>query len=115
MKKWYAFLGLALLFTSYCYAQTVSTSTNKKAIKEFKKAYKELSNRNFTDAVTYGKLAVKEDTLFVEAYILIAESYSFLKECEYSWSYYRKALDIDIDHSPKTYLARIRKYVLWRP
>ncbi|MDR2408995.1 MAG: OmpA family protein [Bacteroidales bacterium] len=106
MKKLYALLGLIVfLFSSYSYAQTVSTSTNRKAIKEFKKAYKELSNRHFTDAITYGKLAVKEDALFVEAYILIAESYSFLKDCDYSCYYYQKALNIDIDHSPKTYLA----------
>ncbi|MDR1459318.1 MAG: OmpA family protein [Bacteroidales bacterium] len=112
MKKWFAILGLTMvLLANYGYAQTVSTSKNKKAIKEFRKAYKELSIRNFTGAITYGKVAVKEDPLFVEAYILVAESYSLLRECEQSCFYYQKALDIDIDHSPKTYLATAYEYM----
>ncbi|MDR1182199.1 MAG: OmpA family protein [Bacteroidales bacterium] len=112
MKKWYAILGFAVvLFANYGYAQTVSTSTNKKAIKEFKKAYKELSNRNFTEAIAYGKIAVKEDPSFVEAYTLIAESYSLLRDCEQSCFYYQKVFNIDADHAPRIYLAAAYEYM----
>ncbi len=106
MKRWYVFLSLIFcLFVNHCYTQTVSTSTNKKAIKEFKKAYKELSNRNFTEAITYAKLAIKEDPSFVDAYILIAEGYSLSRDCEQSCLYYKKALEIDADHPAKIYLS----------
>ena len=106
MRRFYIILSLIFyLFTGNSYAQTISTSTNKKAIKEFRKAYKELSNRNFTEAIVFGKNAVKEDPSFVEAYLLVAESYSFLRNCEESCLYYKKIFEIDADISSKTYLS----------
>ena len=76
----YIFCLFAFLFEGYC--QDVTTSTNKNAIKEYKKAYKELFGRNFENSIIYAKNAIKIDPAFVEAYIMIAENYSLLRDCE---------------------------------
>ena len=87
------------------HSQNVTTSTNKSAINKYKKAYKELSDRNFELAIENAKNAVKDDPKFVEAYILIAESYSLLRDCENACVYYKKGLDIEGSHSYKIYIA----------
>jgi outer membrane protein OmpA-like peptidoglycan-associated protein len=89
------------LFIGRGFTQNVSTSTKKKAITEFKKAYKELAGRNFERAILYAKNAVKEDPAFSEAYLLMAESYSFLQDCEQSCFYYTFLLEHFPDHSYK--------------
>ena len=105
MKK-NVFLSLVFyLFVSVGFTQTITTSTNKKAIKEFKKAYKSLNNRNFTDAILYGKNAIKEDPYFADACILVAESYSLLGNCEEAYLYYEKTVESERDIPAKLYLT----------
>ena len=99
------------LFVNMGYTQTITTSTNKKAIKEFKKAYKELSNRNFADAILYGKNAVKEDPTFADAYILLAECYSISRNCEEACVYYKKAVELDKEIPSKMYVSAAYEFM----
>jgi len=94
-----------LFFGAKTQGQTVKTSTNKKAIAYYQKAYNELVKRNFVKVLPYAESAVKEDTNFMEAYLLLAEGYSYQKECEKSCYYYKKAIEKDVNSSYRIYLS----------
>jgi len=84
--------------------QEVKTSTNKKAIAYFQKAYNALANRQFPKVIAYAEAAIKEDSNFMEAYLMLAEGYSVQKDCEKSCYYYKKAIEKDPDSSYRNYL-----------
>ena len=106
MKKYYTILiSIFYLFVNVCDAQIITVSTSKKAMKEFKNAQKEANNRNFTEAILYGKNAIKIDPNFVDAYILVAECYSITRDCENSCQYYKKIVELDKDIPIKVYLS----------
>ena len=99
------FLVSSLFFNAKISGQTVvKTSTNKKAIAYYQKAYKELTKRNFEKVLPYAEAAVKEDTNFTEAYLMLAEGYSVQKECEKACYYYKKTIEKDLDSLYRNYL-----------
>ena len=112
MKKYCTVLLLVFyLFVNEGYTQTITSSTNKKAIKEFKKAYKKLNNRDFATAILYAKNAVKEDPDFMDAYIVIAECYSLLRDCDESCQYYKKAVELNKEIPAKVYLSAAYEFM----
>ena len=82
----------------------VKTSTDKKAIGNFQKAHKELDNRNFVKVISYAEAAIKADSNFIEAYLMLAENYSYQKDCEKACYYYRKVIEKSPDFSYRIYM-----------
>ena len=99
------FLAGTLFFGAGVNGQTVKTSTNKKAISYFQKADKELRNRNFDKVIVYAEAAVKADTNFAEAYLMLAEGYLFQKDCKKSCYCYGKVIEKDPDCSYRIFLS----------
>jgi len=98
------FLASSLFFSGKINGQTIKTSTNKKAIACFQKAYNSLTNNKFDKVISYAEAAVKEDSNFMEAYLMLAEGYGQQKNCEKSCYYYKKTLEKDPDSSYRTFL-----------
>lgn len=112
MKRYYIPLILILyLLINVCEAQTIAVSVSKKAVKEFKKAQKEAADRNLVNAILYGKNAIKEDSDFVDAYLLVAECYSISRDCENACQFYKKAIDLDKDIPIKIYLSAAYEFM----
>ena len=83
----------------------VKTSTNKKAIGNFYKAYDALTNSKEEKVILYAEAAVKEDSNFMEAYLMLAEAYLVQKDCEKANFYYQKAIAKDPGSSYRIYLS----------
>ena len=103
-KTFILFIVSSLFFSAKINGQEVKTTSNKKAISQFQKAYNALVNNKFAKVISYAEAAIKKDSNFMEAYLLLAESYSIQKECEKSCYYYKKAIEKDPDSSHRTYL-----------
>lgn len=95
------FLFFNTAFTSF--SQEVKSSTNKKAINYYRKGEKAMGERNFDKVISYAEKAVNADDKFIEAYIMLADAYSFLRNCQLSCTYFEKALSVDPDFSYKLY------------
>ncbi|NLE62558.1 MAG: hypothetical protein GX612_01790, partial [Bacteroidales bacterium] len=96
-------LSLAFLISCNTNAQQIISSQNKKAIKYYNKGNNAIGNRDFKTAVEWAEKAIKIDETFTEAYIMIAESYSFTKNCEQSCLYFEKAIASNPEFSKKLY------------
>lgn len=92
-------------------AQTVKSSANKKAIKQYEKAYSYMREQQFTDAIRYAQTATQEDPAFTEAYLMIAEAYSMMKESDLAVLYYKKAIYSNPSFSSKLYFYTAREYM----
>ena len=92
-------------------AQTVKSSTNKKAIKQYEKGYGFMREKQFTDAIRYAKTAAQEDPTFTEAYLMIAEAYSMMEESDLAVLYYKKAIYSNPSFSSKLYYYTAREYM----
>ena len=103
-KIFVLFIVNSFFFNASINGQDVKTSTNKKAIGQFQKAYNALTNNKFDKVLSYAEAAIKEDSNFMEAYLMLAEGYAVQKECEKSCYYYKKAIEKDSDSSYRTYL-----------
>ena len=99
------FLINSLFFCVEINGQDVKTSTHKKAISLYRKAYKELEKRDFPKVIAYAEAAVKEDSNFIEACLLLAETHSYQKRCEKASYYYEKIIEKKPDFSYKIYLS----------
>ena len=98
------FVVSSLFFSAKINGQEVKTTTNKKAIAYFQKADKELRNKNFVQVISYAESAVKEDSNFVEGYLMLAEGHSYQKNCEKSCYYYGKVIEKGPDFSYRIYM-----------
>ena len=97
----FLFLFFNTAFTSF--SQEVKSSTNKRAINYYRKGEKAMGERNFDKVISYAEKAVNADDKFIEAYIMLADAYSFLRNCQLSCTYFEKALSVDPDFSYKLY------------
>lgn len=68
------FLYLILLISTTAMAQQLST-TNKKALKLYGTARTYYLNQDFANTEKYTRAAIKKDSMFIEAYYLLASSY----------------------------------------
>ena len=77
-KTFFIFLlFIFCLSPSFVFSQTVKSTSNKRAIKYYYKGEKFMGMRDFERVVKYAKKAASTDPNFVEAYIMLAEVYSF--------------------------------------
>ena len=83
----------------------VKTTTNKKAISNFQKSHDALISGKGEKVIPYAEAAIKEDSNFMEAYLMLAEVYSVQKKCEKANYYYQKAVEKDPDSSYRIYLS----------
>ncbi|MDY0014662.1 MAG: OmpA family protein [Bacteroidales bacterium] len=98
-------------FSLQAIAQEVKSSTNKTAIKYYRKGEKAMGKRDFESVLKYAEKAIKIDENFTEAYIMIAEVYSFARNCEKSCAYFEKALQVDPDFSYRIYYFAANEYM----
>jgi outer membrane protein OmpA-like peptidoglycan-associated protein len=104
-------LSIAVLISCNVNAQQVKSSQNKKAIKYYNKGNNAIGNRDFQTAIDWAEKAIKIDENFTEAYIMIAEAYSFTKNCEQSCLYFEKAITSNPDFSYKLYYFTANEYM----
>ena len=109
--RFFYLLLIMMLFAGVMQAQTVKSSTNKKAIKQYEKGYAFMRDQQFTDAIRYAKTAAQEDPGFTEAYLMIAEAYSMMKESDLAVLYYKKAIYSNPSFSSKLYYYTAREYM----
>ncbi len=95
------FISLATLSLD---AQKLS-STSKKAIKEYDAGYSAYSQKRFQQAISYLNNAVKQDPKFIEAHLLIAESYLELEDLPKSKEAYLRCIAINPNFFPPAYYS----------
>ncbi len=85
------------------------TSVSKKAITQYKKAEKAFLDADRAGAEKYLTKAVKADSRFIEAWLLLGDVYSDLAKFDKAVASYEKAIYIDPDFFPPVYyfLGRI--------
>ena len=106
------FFSLCLSFDYFSvYGQTMKSSKNKRAVNYYYKGENAMSKRDFGKVIQFAEKAVQFDEHFTEAYIMLADAYSFLHNCERSCFYFQKALDIDPDFDYKLYKFTANEYM----
>lgn len=105
MKILFNILIIIFLSTTTLFSQDgVKLSTkSKKAIRYYEAATKFYDNYNNLSCIEEAKKAIAEDPQFIEAYFLIASTFSDMKESEGAIDYYQKAIAIDEDFYPGAY------------
>ena len=105
MKILFNILIIIFLSTTTLFSQDgVKLSTkSKKAIRYYEAATKFYDNYNNLSCIEEAKKAIAEDPQFIEAYFLIASTFSDMKESEDAIDYYQKAIAIDEDYYPGAY------------
>ena len=105
MKILFNILIIIFLSTTTLFSQDgVKLSTkSKKAIRYYEAATKFYDNYNNLSCIEEAKKAIAEDPQFIEAYFLIASTFSDMKESEDAIDYYQKAIAIDEDFYPGAY------------
>lgn len=93
-----AFLFISLFATAQEY-----TSKSKKAIKHFNNAIIYYNSKNDLQAIEEINLALKADSEFIEAYLLLSNIYNEKKDYEKEIEAYNNAIRINPDYSPNTY------------
>lgn len=111
--KFILFFSLSLFMcTSYpVQAQDQLSSQNRKALRYYQKGNTAMGNRDFVQAISYAERAIRIDERFTEAYIMIAESYSFTRDCEKSCVYFEKAIASNPDFSYKLYYFAANEFM----
>ncbi len=88
-----------LLVLGQIKAQTITSTQNKTAIKNFKAAYKAMKTKDLERSLIYAEKAINADNKCIEAYQLAADVTSILHRKEKSCYYYSKIIELD----PKNY------------
>lgn len=88
-------IGLFLLFHTAIAQQSALSSTNKKAIKNYRQAEQHYFNRNYGEALEYINRSLRVDASFLEAWMLLGAIHFDLKENEQAVDAYKKVLALD--------------------
>lgn len=94
-------LSIFVFETSFAQKKQEYTTKSKKAIKYFEGAKLFLGEQNTKDAIDYLGYAIEKDSNFIEAYLVLGDVYSNIKNTEQALFYYRKALLINQNFYPK--------------
>ena len=97
-------LFLFLLIPGLILSQSRYQTTSKKAIKNFELALKYFDSRNDLNAIKYLEKALKADTRFIEAYMMLAQIYKDREDNTRAISYFETGLDINPYFNPGGYL-----------
>ena len=81
-------------------------SKSKKAIKLYEKSGELLRSRNYSEAVTYLKMAIEKDPSFAEAHLRLGTNYLSLGDFLNARGYLEKAVSL-IPNDPKTIGAQL--------
>ncbi len=79
------------------------TTKSKKAEKAYQKAIKALDKRDMETVYMNLEKAIEADPNFIEAYIVMGDSYSLKGNCKKAVIYYLKAIEINPDFFPSIY------------
>ena len=85
-------------------AQQLS-STSKKAIKYYDSGYSNYTQRQYVKAISDLKNAVKTDAQFIEAYMLMAESYLEMKEPQQAKAAFLRCVEINPAFFPPVFFS----------
>ncbi len=111
MKSYLFSFITCMLLGSFCLAQQVKTSTDKRAIKSYEMALSKMRTRNWSDAIAHASDAVEKDSRFVEAYLILADGYGNAGDPENGLLAFQKATDIAPDFYPTAYF-KMAKYAM---
>ena len=93
-----------VLFPPLVYSQAEQYSTkSQKAIKCYESATKDLQQKKYPDAEKELGKAIKADSLFIEAWLLLGDLFTDQKKNNDALNCYNKAVLIDPDYYPGTY------------
>lgn len=96
-------LLIFILITTPVLAQTYST-TNKKAIRHFEDGKIYYDRKQLDEAIASFEKAVETDSMFIESYILLAESWNEKRDYKKAVENYNKAFRINPNFFPMNYL-----------
>lgn len=99
----YILFCFVLLISLKGYSQAKYSSFNKSAIRNYERASSYLDLNSFSQAKAELQQAIKEDSDFLEAYMLLADVYRVTFEYKNAISNYRKAYDINSNFAPERY------------
>lgn len=94
MKK-FIFIYILIFFVFSLYAEKQYTSTSAKAKKLYESAMELLKQNNTAKAIKKLELSIKADSVFIEAYLTLADVYNAIDSIEKEVYYYKKGLSID--------------------
>ena len=86
------------------WAQQLSSSS-KKAIKAYQAGYEKYSRQQYKDAITELNNAIKTDSKFIEAHMLMAECFLETNEPQMAKSSFLRCVDINPDFFPPVYYS----------
>ncbi len=100
-------LSLILFSLTFCFSafgqDEPLTSTNKKAIKHFNEGKLAYQNHQDQEAIKAALLALKEDSLFMEAHFLLAQAYLQVDKFEGAITEFKKVIAINQNFSHLAY------------
>lgn len=107
-------LFIAFLFLSFnVWSQPGSndlTTQSKKAARYYQRALNALDTRYLDKAILELNGAINEDPGFIEAYIVMGDTYGRMKKCSSAVEYYQKAYEINTEFYPAlVYLMAIQQ------
>ena len=76
-----------------------------KALKHYKKAQQYTYNKDYTKAVKFFEKAIKVTPDFIDAHLLLADSYAVLGNRDKAAAGFEKVVSLDPDYRPKIYYA----------
>ncbi len=104
--------SILILIISLCFLVNLSAQdyhTRKtapaKALKHYKKAQQYTYNKDYTKAVKFFEKAVKVTPNFIDAHLLLADSYAVLGNRDKAAAGFEKVVSLDPDYRPKIYYA----------
>lgn len=97
-------LLIVIITTNCIFAQSYQFSTeNKKAIKYYNTAVTYYKSGNFEETISFLNKSIKSDSRFIEAWLLLGDSYSEVNSRKLAISSYESAIKIDSSFFPATY------------
>lgn len=79
------------------------TSQNRKALKHYRSAEQAYVYEDYASTAAWLNKALKKDSDFIEAWLLMGDTYSELNEKDEAILAYRKAIELDPDFFPQVY------------
>jgi outer membrane protein OmpA-like peptidoglycan-associated protein len=103
--KFHFIILFFLSFSIHIFSQGNYHTTSKSAIKSFENALKYFDLRDDANALKNLKNAIKADSEFIEAYMMMAQIYKDKKEFKDAIFYFEKGLEINPKFNPPGYLV----------
>ncbi len=109
--KIYLFSIFFFVLTFYANAQLDISSTNKKAIAKFNKAKASFFQKDFSNSIKYAQKAIDLDEKFLEAYLILSESYIEMEDLDHAIVFLEKMLDLNTSKYGKAWRLLAELYM----